>query len=197
MSFDPPEKLCGVVLAAGSSSRLGVPKQLVRRDGRPLVARAAELARRACGGAVTVVTGAQHDEVTDALANLDVRAAYNPRWREGMGASLRHGAAMIESQADALLVMLVDQPLLEESDLQRLVDAWRNEPDRVAAAEYAGTLGVPAIFPRRCIAQLKELRGDSGARAIIARELAVTRVAMENAAFDLDTPEALKRLGAC
>lgn len=194
MRFEPARDLAGIVLAAGASSRLGRPKQLVLLRGQTLIARAAALARSLCGAGVIVVTGAHHDQVLDALQALDVTAVYNPRWREGMGASLRLGAAVTSDSATGLLVMLSDQPLIDEADMERLVGTWCAAPDEIAAAAYRDCVGVPAIFPRRCLEELKNLRGDKGAKQLLDRAASLSQVEMPNAAFDLDTPDALVEL---
>lgn len=186
--------LAGIVLAAGSSSRLGRPKQLVALHGKSLVARATDLAQRYCDAGVVVVTGAHHDQVVDALGETDALAVFNPRWKEGMGASVSEGASAVCREAEAVLIMLTDQPLIDAADIGRLVAAAQANPDKIAAAAYAGRLGVPAIFPQRYVDDLKHLQGDQGARMVISREVAVSEVAMPNAQFDLDTPEALAEL---
>ena len=155
------------------------------------MARVTTLARRYCKAGVVLVTGAHHDQVADALAETPVLTLYNKRWQEGMGTSLSAGAAAVSGTAQAVLVMLTDQPFIDEADLDHLVSAAKADPDSIAAGAYNNTLGVPAIFPRRYLDDLKQLHGDKGARNIILRQSAVSEVAMPNAEFDLDTPAAL------
>lgn len=183
-----------MVLAAGPSSRLGRPKQLVEFAGIPLVAYAATQVVEHCDAGVIVVTGARHDEVVAALAGLPIRAVYNPAWREGMGASVRQGMTGISPKARAVLLVPADLPRVDAAVLQRLVDAWREAPDRVTAARYDGVVGTPAIFPRRLWTQLQKIHGDRGARRIIESAKDVLTVDMPEAAFDLDTPEDLAAL---
>ena len=109
----------------------------------------------------------------------------------------RGGVAAADPDADALLLTLCDQPDIRAEQLGTLVAAWRATPDNVAAAAYAGTRGVPAIFPARCREALARLGGDRGAQAVIAAEPDVTVVDMPEAAFDVDTPEDARRIGQC
>ncbi len=186
--------LAGVLLAAGASVRLGRPKQLVEFDGSPLVRHAAAKAVNVCGSGLVVVTGAHHQEVVAALDSLPVRAVYNPSWREGIGSSLRQGVTAVNPDARAILLMLSDQPALTQSDLERLARAWVSRPSRIAAAEYGGSLGVPAIFPVEYRQRLTQLHGDRGAKLLIEKADDVTVVEMPDAAFDLDTPDDLVKL---
>lgn len=190
-------RLAGLLLAAGASRRLGRPKQLLLHRGRTLVERAAEAALAACDGGVVAVLGANRAEVEAALAGRPLEIVANPRWEEGIGRSLVVGVARLPSDCDGVLVLLCDQPRVAEASLQKLVQGWRTEPDRVVAAAYGSDhgAGVPAIFPRRCFASLGALTGDTGARALIAREGdAALRVAMPEAAFDVDDEAAAAAL---
>jgi molybdenum cofactor cytidylyltransferase len=188
--------LAGVLLAAGSSRRLGRPKQLLIFKGAPLVVHAAKQALDFIDAGLIVVTGAAHDEVIGALEGLPVRAVYNPHWREGIGSSIRQGVATISADVGAILLMLCDQPAISPEDFDRLVRAWRHDPDRITAAGYGNGCGVPAIFPRRYREQLLTLTGDRGARQIIENSEKITVVDMPNAELDIDTPEHLKLIGA-
>ena len=191
--------LHAVVLAAGASRRYGAPKQLVRYGGEALVARSVRLARLAGADVVHVVLGYRAERIRRVLqANnalpRGVTIVRNPRWRDGMGRSLACGIGVLPPRARAALVCLGDQPRVQAEDLARLVAAWRRNPRGVAAARYEGRLGVPAIFPRRWFSALRHLKGDRGARAMLASARGVTGVPMARAAFDLDRPEDLAEL---
>jgi molybdenum cofactor cytidylyltransferase len=189
------ESLHAIVLAAGAATRFGSPKQLAQVNGRPMlhlaVARAVEIA----GQSVTVVLGANAAELAPLLRHTGASLVINRDWAEGMGSSVRAGVARIPAAADGALLLLADQPAVTADDLRRLVDAWRRQPRCIAAAYYAGTAGVPAIFPREDFAALSCLRGDTGARALLkgAAERLV-RVPLSSAALDIDTPEDLLKL---
>lgn len=184
-----------LVLAAGASRRLGQPKQLVKLGGRPLLHRVVANAVSLAGHAVTVVLGAHAIELSRLLAHSPASTVINREWEEGIASSIRRGMAAIPPSCEAVLVLLGDQVGVAADDLRRLANAWKGEPSVIAASVYDQRLGVPAIFPHPFFGELAALRGDEGARKIIERnEYRVTRVPMQNAAMDLDTPEDLLRL---
>lgn len=184
-----------VVLAAGASTRLGQPKQLVKLGGRPALHRVVANAVSLTGSAVTVVVGAHAREMTHLLAHSPASVIVNRHWEEGMGSSLRFGVASLPPACEAVLVLLGDQVGVTLDDLKRLTSAWGGEESRIAASVFDGRIGAPAIFPRLCFPELAELRGDQGARLILERNsYRVARVPMSNAAIDLDTPEDLAAL---
>jgi molybdenum cofactor cytidylyltransferase len=194
---DPGDGLHAIVLAAGASSRFGSAKQLVRVAGRPLlhtaVARAAEVA----GAAVIVVLGARAAELAPLLKHSQSSVVVNRDWREGLASSIRAGVARLPASCTAVLLTLVDQAAVTGEDLRRLVNAWRRQPEYIAAARYGTTTGVPAIFPRSTFSDLQSLRGDVGARALLQRNPdRIVRVPMASAGIDIDTPEDLLKLGS-
>ncbi len=179
-----------LVLAAGGASRFGSPKQLAEVNGRALLKRALDQAAAVCPGLVTVVLGA-YAEQTQALCG-GVTAVRNSAWRNGMASSLRTGVQALPDSADAVLVMLCDQPAVATGQYATLVETWREHRAAPIAAAYAGTLGVPAVFPRRMFTDLCDLQGDKGARAVLAKcRDEVISVAVPEAAHDVDFPEDL------
>ena len=187
-------KIAGILLAAGASSRLGRPKQLVTYNGTPLVCHAASQALAFCDAGLIAVTGAHHDDVAAALEGMFVKVVYSSGWSEGIAASIRQGVTSIRADADAILLMVCDQPLVTSKDLRNLVNAWNSNPERIAAAEYGGNRGVPAIFPNSLRESLLSLSGDRGAKGIIDATRGVSVVPMPHALFDVDTPEHLNKI---
>jgi molybdenum cofactor cytidylyltransferase len=184
-----------VVLAAGSSSRFGSAKQLVRVNGRPLmhsvVSRAVELA----GHSVTVVLGANAAQLAPLLRHSPASVAINRNWEEGIASSIREGLTHAPATADGVLIALADQAAVTTEDLRRLAGIWRRDPASIATAQYAGTVGVPAIFPRWCFRELNELRGDRGAQVLLQRHVdRLIRLPMPSAELDIDRPEDLLAL---
>ena len=189
--------LYAIVLAAGAATRFGSPKQLVRISGRPLLHNTVSRAVEIAGAATIVVLGAYAAELAPLLSHTPATVVVNRDWREGIGSSIRTAVARIPATCSGVMIVLADQAAVTAQDLQRLVSAWKRQPEYVAAALYSGSTGVPAIFPRSRFAELAELRGDMGARMLLQRNPdCVVRVPMDSAALDIDTPEDLLSLDA-
>jgi len=184
-----------LVLAAGASTRLGQPKQLVKLGGRPALHRVVSNAVAIAGHSVTVVIGAHARDMTHLLGHSPASVIVNREWEEGMASSIRRGLAALPAACDAVMILLGDQVAVTTDDLKRLVSAWKEQDGTIATATYERHVGVPAIFPRVCFSELAELRGDHGARLVLERNsYRLVRVPMSNAAIDLDTPEDLAAL---
>ena len=186
-----------VVLAAGASRRFGSPKLLARIGGETLLNRAVRAALGARPAGCVVVLGARADELKRRLRAWPVRIVVNRRWRCGLSSSLRAGIAALPRQAPAALVLLADQVAVGPAELELLLAAWRRAPRAIAASRWGAVLGPPAVFPRRVFGDLRRLRGDAGARALLADpRRAVTGVTLPGAAHDVDRPADLRRLRA-
>lgn len=184
-----------VVLAAGASTRFGATKQLVRVNGRPLLHTIVSRATEVAGHSVTVVLGAHAGELAPLLKHSPASVAVNRDWAEGIASSIRAGIAHAPATADAVMITLADQAAVTTEDLRRLAGAWRRNPASIATAQYAGNVGVPAIFPRWCFRELNELRGDRGAQALLQRHVdRLVRLPMPSAELDIDRPEDLLAL---
>jgi molybdenum cofactor cytidylyltransferase len=191
--------IAAVVLAAGESSRLGRPKQLVTFRGRSLLRGAVDAALGAGCSPVVVVLGAQADRVRSEVESLEVRVVVNPAWSEGMSRSVRAGVALLDSedaQVEAVVLASCDQPALSADVLRRLIEAYRGRKDpaaTMAACSYAGVLGVPALFARDEFGRLAALEGDRGARDLLRQRAdRVVRIPWPEGARDVDTPEDLQ-----
>jgi molybdenum cofactor cytidylyltransferase len=187
-------KVGAVVLAAGGSSRLGRPKQLLVHEGRTLVRRAAEAAVAAGCEPVVVVLGAHGEAVAAELAGLPVRTVDNPEWQEGMGRSLRVGVKALP-EVEAVLVLLCDQLRVDSAHLRALVDTFTRTRSPIVASGYDGARGVPALFSRSLRSELEALEADQGARKVIVREPSrVVEVPLPGGSEDVDTAADLSRL---
>ena len=173
-----------VVLAAGRSSRLGRPKQLVSKEGSTLLRRALTAACDAGMGPVYAILGSDAESMKTELAGLPAKAVVNDRWEEGIASSIRCGLHRARSDnpgTDGILVMVCDQPAVD-ADILRKLAAIRKQTDApLAACKYGDTLGTPALFHHSLFAELQTLQGDAGAKKVIERH--------RNQAAFLDFPE--------
>jgi molybdenum cofactor cytidylyltransferase len=156
-----------VVLAAGESRRFGSPKLLEYLDGETLVGRAALLARQCCGERSVLVTGHRAEDVAAAAGGRCAIILENRRYRDGLGTSIALAARSLASRADALLLLLADQPLIDVEHLRRLTETWSGAADEIVATAYAGTAGPPVLMPQDTFPALTRLRGDRGARSLL------------------------------
>ena len=188
-----------VILAAGSSIRLGKPKQLLEYEGKSLLRRSVEAALECGCESVVVVLGSEADELAKELRDLPVSIALNDSWAEGISSSIKAGLIKLfdmDPHVAAVVVMLCDQPYVSEKSITSLVNTYRLSGKPIVAAEYDGVLGVPALFDRVMFDELMKLDGDAGARVVIRQNSSdkVAKVRAPEAAFDVDTPEDLQRL---
>lgn len=180
------------ILAAGASTRMGTPKQLLEIGGQPLLIRAVEAALASAAWPVVVVLGAQAEKIRPILAPFPVLVTENPAWCEGMAASIRAGVTTLQQFSrglDAALIALCDQPAFSAATIAQLVAAQRTRGRSIVAAHYAGRHGAPALFLREHFPTLTALTGEEGARALLNDQPdLVTSVELPELALDLDTP---------
>ena len=193
MTTRPGAVVSAAILAAGNARRFGTNKLLEPLGGAPLLRRALLAANDAFADRVILVTGRDADHVVQAAAGLADRVVFNPDFLDGIGTSIAAAARACRGRADALVVMLADQPLVTADHLRTLAIQWDGQPDRIVASAYADNVGAPALFGVDFFEALSRLAGDQGARAIIeANDQAVVTVAFEPASLDIDTPADLE-----
>jgi len=184
-----------LLLAAGASTRMGQPKAGLRvSPGGPTFAAAAVETLRASGvTAVTVVAGAHPEAVTAAVEGLqDVRVVVHSGWAAGQLSSLRAGLAAVDTpQVDAVLVTLVDCPLVRPATVRRLIDTWERVRAPIVRPAIGARHGHPVIFDRVTFDDLRTAPLEVGAKAVVARwSDAVVNVPVDDAGVlaDIDTP---------
>jgi len=197
MHNDPIATVGLLLLAAGSSSRLARPKQLLQYQSQTLLRRAAEVATASPCRPLVLVTGALHDELLPEIDGLPFHVVCNDAWADGMGGSIAAGLAELETaaEADAVVVILCDQPLLNEEIIGQLIVQFQATGQPVVASAYAGTQGVPALFSREIFPQLLALRGASGARELLQQYAHLPTVDFPGGATDVDTEAQYAALG--
>lgn len=197
-SPSPPRRLGCIILAAGPSSRMGTPKQLIEFRGAPLVVHAVQAALEAPVWPVIVVLGAHAERIRPVLAKLPVLAVENPAWPEGMASSIRCGIASLgefSRDLDGGVLALCDQPAFSAEAIRRLLRAQHETGLGIAAARYSGRNGAPALFSREYFPELLSLTGETGARTLLNRSPdLVASVEMPELELDLDTPADCERL---
>ncbi|WP_175414770.1 XdhC family protein [Nibricoccus aquaticus] len=194
-----PPRFAAIILAAGASTRLGQPKQLLLHKGTPLIVRAAQAALDAKALPVIVVLGAHADKIRPALAGLPVFIVENPNWAEGMGTSITTGFSALHggvSTFGSVLLAVCDQPHLSATAIEKLRAALDGR-HTIAATRHGDTGGVPAIFTHSHFPTLRQLRGAEGARRIIAAHKSNTAlVDLPELALDIDTPADWQQLNS-
>jgi len=190
--------IAAVILAAGGSTRFGAPKQLLPWQGRPLIAHVADMAWMAGLSPVIVVVGAEAEQVLPALAGREVQVLRNYRWSEGMSTSLNLGVAALPSSVEAAIFLPVDQPLVDARFLRSLVAYWQHhDAGIVVPVGREERRGTPVLFTRRFFAELAQLSGDIGGRALFAQyadALVTMPVADPDVLTDVDTPAVYEAL---
>lgn len=181
-----------MILAAGPSTRMGQPKQLLAVNGRPLLALTVETALASAAWPVVVVLGANAEAIRPALATYPVLIAENAAWAEGMASSIRTGIDTLHQFSrvlDGAVIALCDQPALSADMIARLVATHQATGRGIVAARYAGRQGAPALFTKQYFSNLAALTGEEGARALLYGDPSqVAAVDLPELAFDLDTP---------
>jgi molybdenum cofactor cytidylyltransferase len=189
--------IAGLLLASGASRRFGANKLVASLDGRAVVRWSAEALVSAVD-ATFVVVPAQAEAIRAALRGLPVHLVENADAPAGMSSSIRAGVAALPADAEAVVITLADQPLIDGDVIRGVVATWRAAaPEtRAVVAEYEDGRGHPALFGAPLFAELCTLDGDRGARDLLASLGASVTVVRTTGArpADVDTPDALTAL---
>ncbi len=159
-----------LILAAGSSSRMGQLKQLMPWKDTSLLGNAIRMAKNSDADSIFVVLGAQANKIKETLKEDGINTITNKQWARGMGATISYGVDQIlksDRHPEAMLIMVADQPNMDSDFLNSLIDQYATGKSNIVATQYADKLGVPAIFDKQYFPQLIQLRGEGGASKII------------------------------
>lgn len=182
-----------IILAAGSSSRMGQSKQMLDVNGEKLLAKTVKAALDSHAGTVAVVLGSHEKAHRESLGGLPVEIVYNENWKNGMGSSIKKGLSHLMSgdpSLEAVVVLVCDQPLLTAENIIRLIMEYRQSKKPIIASRYSQTPGVPVLFDRIYFPQLMALPNDQGAKQIMLQHRDdVSEVDFPGGEIDLDTPE--------
>ena len=185
------QNIGAVILAAGESSRLGQPKQLLQLRGQSLVRRVVEAAEQAGCRPILAVIGSDRFKVENELVRTHATIVENANWRRGIGTSIRSGLQLAIDNSpnlEATVLLTCDQPLVDATTIEGLVSLREKTNKAIVASAYAGTLGVPALLDRSCFPELLALSDDHGAKTIILRDRQrVAEFPFPDGAVDIDT----------
>jgi molybdenum cofactor cytidylyltransferase len=188
--------ISGVVLAAGTSSRLGRPKQLLELEGRPLLQHVVDAAAASGLDEVVVVLGYEAERIALALElPAGARVVVNDDYESGQSTSLRAGLSSVDSRADAAAILLGDQPGLTSAAIRKVLDTFRESDAPILRALWQGTPGHPVVLARSEWEWIRGLEGDKGARDFVAASTRAEVIEMdEPPVADVDTWEQYERL---
>ena len=187
--------IIGLLLAAGGARRFGSQKLVALVDGVPVVRHAFRALSPATDG-VVVVVGSDSEAVTRALDGTGASIVVNKDWALGLSTSLRCGILAVPPSAEAVIVGLGDEPVVDAHLCRELVRAWRRDKKSIVAARYNGVQDHPVLFDRAVFAELTSLEGDVGAKSVINRS--AERVGFVDVSapqpIDVDEPADLKQV---
>lgn len=182
-----------IILAAGASTRMGQPKQLLRVGSESLIQRVLRTVMASTFRPVVVVLGANREKIEPELEVFPVQKVFNEIWSSGMGSSISAGLSYLlqeEPSLDAVIILVGDQPLLNTQVLLDLHQLAQTQQAPLVVSHYANTMGVPALFTRALFPELIALEGATGAKALIQKYRNQAAVLEFPEGFlDLDTPE--------
>lgn len=192
-----PPRIAGILLAAGTSSRMGTNKLTLPVNGLPLVRHVAQAALAAHLDPLIVVTGHEGAAVRQALAGMAATFVQNDEYAGGLSTSLRAGLRAVPADRDGALVLLGDMPAVTASLITKVVAAFDPRAGRAICVAKAanGVRGHPVLWGREFFAEIQTLTGDKGARVLLDRhagEIAEVDAGDDAPLIDIDTPEALQ-----
>ncbi|WP_318342912.1 nucleotidyltransferase family protein [Flagellimonas baculiformis] len=192
------EDIAVVVLAAGGSTRLGRPKQLVEFKGKTLLERTMDNVDNLGFQTKILVLGANLKDIQEKIDGEGYSVVFNEEWEQGMASSIKIGleaALSIENELDHVLFLVSDQPFLELENLHKLVHTQLTQKPMATYSQYGNDIGVPAIFGKETFPLLLQLEGDEGAKKLMHLEgFDFCTETFKKGVFDVDTEEDVQQL---
>ncbi len=190
------EKLSILILAAGNSSRLGSPKQLIEFEGQTLIERITETAL-SISEDVLIVLGGNSELILPKLVRFEdtISIVFNPDWKEGMGTSIRIGVEKLAENSDLIIISLSDQPFISKVLLQNMLQTYAKTQNPIVSCTYSNTLGVPILFHKSVFSELLKLNGDKGAKSFLhLYKNRISTIDFPEGIVDIDTLEDVEDL---
>jgi molybdenum cofactor cytidylyltransferase len=187
-----------LLLAAGSSSRMGQPKMLLPFKSSTMLQHIIDEVKAIKNTTLLIVTGCYHKLIEQSLARQQIPLIKNEQWQNGMGTSIQTGMAYLLQQypaATTVLIMVCDQPFISASLLQQMITTKETTGKNIVSCTYSGTFGTPVLFDKKYFNELLLLQGTTGAKKLVNQfktDLAIVNFAAGS--IDIDTPEAYEKL---
>ncbi|TDQ19060.1 molybdenum cofactor cytidylyltransferase [Algoriphagus boseongensis] len=186
-----------IILAAGASTRLGRPKQLIQIQGKTLLQRTIDSALKSEASSLVVVLGWNPELIQGGINSNQIPFVINEEWEEGMATSMQAGLKFLmnEENPDQVVLLLCDQALVTSSSINDLIALHSSSKKGIVASSYSNTLGVPALFDKAYFPELLALKSTEGAKKVILKNQEdVAVMDFPEGAIDLDTEEDFERL---
>lgn len=185
-----------IILAAGSSSRMGVPKQLLPIHKMTLLEHCLKNIKDSAVSTTICVLGANSAQILDEVKDKEVIFICNKDWKKGLSSSIQAGVRYLRDYSKShqgILITLADQPEISSQYYNELLHHFSRYPDHIIASRYDTRCGVPAIFPEIHTQSLMDLEGDRGAGSFL-NSIQENIISVNNNInlMDLDTPEQYK-----
>lgn len=181
--------ISAIVLAAGESKRMGKPKLLMPLGNSTALERTIDNLLSSEVSEVIVVLGYKSQEMTRIIADRPVKIAVNPIYKRGMSTSIITGLSVVDNKADAIMLILADQPFIGSKIINKLIGEFIHNNKGIVFPAYQSNQGHPVIFAAKYEAELLKLEGDVGARGIIrkhANDILEVAVDSESICLDID-----------
>jgi molybdenum cofactor cytidylyltransferase len=183
-----------IILAAGASSRMGVPKQLLLVDGKTLIKRVCDTSLDTPCHPIVLVLGANRNLIRKETERMPITVIDNPHWENGMSSSIKMGLAgayMTEKAIEAVIFLTVDMPYVSSELINKMIEkAKSDEKIEIVACKYENQMGIPVLFKRSLFTNLLELSGDEGAKKVVVKNKdKVAFIDFPQGKLDLDTVE--------
>jgi molybdenum cofactor cytidylyltransferase len=186
-----------LLLAAGSSSRLGRSKQMLSIHGEPLLLRSVKAAIASGIERILVVLGANERTHREVIEKLPIEIIVNQTWESGMGNSLKAGLSYLLKtypEMEGVIIMVCDQPLVTEQHLKKLAQEFQFGKNQIVASSYSGLAGVPALFAKSFFGKMLAMGDEHGAKKIINQQAdLVGTIDFPEGCIDIDTEEDVRR----
>jgi molybdenum cofactor cytidylyltransferase len=196
MLEEEPEKIAGLLLAAGSSIRMGVNKLFLDLEGRTVVRRAAQAASGAGLDPLLVVVGHEAERSREEVRGIECQPVFNAQYAEGIASSLKAGIRALPSDVDAAVVILADMPLVTSAMTAALIARYRETHARLVISDYEGVNAPPMLYDRSLFEELLASDDARCGRQVVQRHLDEAQVLAwpRRALADLDLPEDVERV---